>query len=89
MLTKKVLVAAVCVSSLLSLALVIPSSAQAQKPIIIVSGKSTGYNIDTAGAPPLKWYKSSPPVMVAAKVGSGAVVAAVAEEPRDDAEGSC
>jgi len=85
LLAKKVLIAAVCVSSLLSLALVIPSSAQAQKPIIIVSGESTGYNINTTGAPPLKWYKSSPPLIVAEKVGSGAVVAAgIASTCRDN-----
>jgi len=84
LLTKKVLIAAVCVSSLLSLALVIPSSAQGQ-PIIIVSGESTGYNINTTGAPPLKWYKSSPALMVGAKVGSGAVVAAgIASTSRDN-----
>jgi len=84
LLAKKFLIAAVCVSSLLSLALVIPSSAQGQ-PIIIVSGKSTGYTINTTGAPPQKWYKSSPPVMVAAKVGSGAVVAAgIASTCRDN-----
>jgi len=89
LLAKKVLIVAVCVSSLLSLALVIPSSAQAQKPIIIVSGKSTGYNINTTGAPPAKYYKASsgtpPPLMVAAKVGSGAVVASgIASTCRDN-----
>ena len=86
---KKVLVAAICVSSLLSLVLVIPSSAQGQDPIIIVSGKSTAYTINTAGPPPLKWYARfgpmPPPVMVAAKVGSGAVVAAgIASTCRDN-----
>jgi plastocyanin len=85
LLAKKVLIVAVCVSSLLSLALVIPSSAQASKPIIIASGKSTGYNINTTGAAPAKYYTSSPPLMVAAKVGSGAVVAAgIASTCRDN-----
>jgi hypothetical protein len=74
-LAKKVLIAAVCVSSLLLLALVISSSVQAQEQTI-VSGKSTAYNINSAGAPPLKWYTSSPPLMMASKVESGAVVAA-------------
>jgi len=72
---KKVLVAAVCVSLLLSLVLAIPSSAEGQDPII-VSGKSTAYNVDLGGPPYLKKYTSSPPLMVAAKVGSGAVIAA-------------
>jgi uncharacterized repeat protein (TIGR01451 family) len=85
LLAKKVLIVAVCVSSLLSLALVIPSSAQAQKPIIIASGESTGYNINTTGAAPEKYYQSSPPLMIAAKVGSGAVAAAgIASTCRDN-----
>jgi hypothetical protein len=83
LLTKKVLIAAICVSSLLALVYAIPSSAQSQNTI--VSGKSTAYNINTAGEPPQKWYTSSPLLMVSAKVGSGAVVAAgIASTCRDN-----
>ncbi|MBA7600166.1 hypothetical protein ES703_07213 [subsurface metagenome] len=64
------------VSSLfLSLVLITPLSAQAGEPEIIVSGKDTTYNTNLEGDPPLKSYTSSPPLMVAAEVGSGAVVA--------------
>ena len=42
---------------------------------VIVRGKGTAYSINLAGNPPLKWYTSSPPLMLATKVGSGAVVA--------------
>jgi len=45
-------------------------------PVIIVSGTTTAYNNDTAGLPPLKFYKSSPLLMAATRVGAGAVVAA-------------
>jgi hypothetical protein len=86
LLAKKVLVAAVCVTSLLSLVHAIPSSAQGQNPIIsVVSGKSTTYNINTTGTPPQKFYTSSPPLMLAEKIGSGGVVAAgIASTCRDN-----
>jgi len=45
-------------------------------PGVIVRGKDTAYNVNLAGNPPLKLYTSSPPLMIAARVGSGAVVAA-------------
>ena len=72
---KRALVAAVVFSLLLSLVLITPLSAQGAEAVIIVSGKDTAYNTNLEGDPPLKEYASSPPLMVAAKVGSGAVVA--------------
>ena len=73
---KRALGGAVVFSLLLSLVLITPLSAQAEEPATIVSGKDTTYNTNLEGILPLKSYTSSPPVMVAAKVGSGAVVAA-------------
>jgi len=63
-------------SLLLSLVLITPLNAQAEEPVTVVSGKDTTYNTSLEEPAPLKEYASSPPVMAAAKVGSGAVVAA-------------
>jgi len=72
---KRALVGAVVFSLLLSLVLITPISAQGE-PATIVSGKTTAYNYNNADTPPpLKEYTSSPPLMIAEKVGSGAVVA--------------
>jgi hypothetical protein len=77
LLAKKVLITAACFSLFLSLVLITPSNAQGgENAIIVVSGTATTYNNDTAGLPPLKFYKSSPPLMAATRVGAGAVVAA-------------
>ncbi|MFQ6085899.1 MAG: FixG Ig-like domain-containing protein [Candidatus Bathyarchaeia archaeon] len=73
---KRAVVAAVIFSLLLSLVLITPLSAQAGEAITVVSGKDTAYNTNLEGLAPLKEYTSSPLVMVSAKVGSGAVVAA-------------
>jgi len=67
--------ALVTFSFFLSLVLVTPLSAQGES-VLIISGKDTAFNIDLAGDLPLKEYESSPPVMIAAQVDSGAVVAA-------------
>jgi len=67
---------AACFSLFLSLVLITPSNAQdGENRIIVVSGTATAYNNDTAGLSPLKFYKSSPPLMAAIRVGAGAVVA--------------
>jgi hypothetical protein len=78
LLAKKVLTAAACFSLFLSLVLITPSNAQGGENaiIVVVSGTTTAYNNDLAGLSPLKFYKSSPPLMAATRVGAGAVVAA-------------
>lgn len=43
--------------------------------VFIVSGKATAYNINTQGVPPENYYTSSPPIIAAQRIGSGAVVA--------------
>ena len=63
-------------SIFLSLALTIPLNAQEGGPIVIASGKGTAFNKNLEGDYPLKEYEGFPPVMIAAKVGSGAIVAA-------------
>ncbi len=69
--------AAACFSLFLSLVLITPSNAQGgENRIIAVSGTATAYNNDTGGLSPLKFYKTSPPLMAATRVGAGAVVAA-------------
>lgn len=73
---KRVLVAAVVFSLFLSLVIVTPLSAQGDEPVVVISGKDTAFNKNMEGDPPLKDYESSPPVMIAVRVGSGAVVAA-------------
>jgi len=47
-------------------------------PIVILSGSSTAYNVDQRGDKPWVTYKAGdrPPIMLAQRVGSGAVVAA-------------
>ena len=55
--------------------LVSPVSAQEGGAVFIVSGKATAYNINTQGVGPEDYYTSSPPIIMAQKVGSGAVVA--------------
>lgn len=68
-------VALMMISSLFpSLFFVSPVSAQGTATIV-VSGSSTGYNINTNGVGPDIFYTSSPPIMAAQKIGSGAVVA--------------
>jgi len=83
---KVVLLSTLVFASLLAPLSALMGTAEAgATPNIILRGKATAYNINQVGAPPLKWYKSSPPVMVAAKVGSGAVVAAgIAATCRDN-----
>ena len=61
---------------LLSSLSVSPVSAQEEEAVFIVSGKATAYNTNTAGYPPDNYYTSSPPIMAAQRIGSGAVVAA-------------
>jgi len=73
---RRVLVAAVAFSIFLSLVLTIPLNAQEGGPVVIASGKGTAFNKNMAGDLPLKEYEGFPPVMIAAKVGSGAVIAA-------------
>jgi len=75
LLTKKVLVTAAMAFLLLSLIPVTPSSALGEEPVVIASGENTAFNTNLEGDSPLKDYTSSPPVMAAARVGSGAVVA--------------
>jgi len=69
-----ILTVALTVSSLfLSLFLMSPVSAQAGATVV-VSGKATAYNINTSGVGPDVWYASSPPIIAAQRIGSGAVV---------------
>ena len=56
--------------------LVSPVSAQGGETVFIVSGKATAYNRNTQGVGPEDYYTSSPPIIMAQKIGSGAVVAA-------------
>lgn len=60
---------------ILSLSIVAPAHAQAGDPVVIAYGESTAQNVNTSGSPPLKDFSGSPPVMAAAEVGDGAVVA--------------
>jgi hypothetical protein len=54
-----------------------PPTVVAQGSDIIIQGQSNHYNSDISGDPPWKWYSpgDNPPIMVAKRVGFGAVVA--------------
>jgi len=51
------------------------SPISAQEGAAVVSGKTTAYNMNASGVEPDVWYTSSPPLIAAQRIGSGAVVA--------------
>jgi hypothetical protein len=53
-----------------------PASAQDEDADFIISGKPTAATVNKSGYPPDNYYTSSPPIMAAKRIGSGAVVAA-------------
>jgi hypothetical protein len=61
------------------------SPVSAQGGAVVVSGSSTAYNMNASGVGPDVWYTSSPLIMAAQRIGSGAVVAGgLASSCRDD-----
>jgi len=76
---KAVLLSVLVIVSLLMPMLTLMNTAEAQVPSeIVVTGKNTAYNVNNRAPTPWKTYDrgSIPPLMVAKRVGSGAVIAA-------------
>lgn len=83
-LTKIGILAVMLMISSLFLPSFFTSPVSAQGGAVVVSGSATAYNMNAAGVGPDSWYTSSPPIMAAQRIGSGAVVAAgIASTCRD------
>jgi len=77
MASSSILISILMIAAMLTL-LTTSSFVAAEELEVIVRGKEPAYNVNQTGDKPWKWYKAGdyPPIIMAKKVGDGAVVAA-------------